>query len=185
MRRPGDGAQLEHRLGTVDHEARMHLDGDLDAVIGGELRVLRPIGRHHFVPLPLENLEIVGRPRAGDPVGPFGVRRIARAAAEIDHHRHAELLRQQDRLPAGFLVVLRALLVGMQRIAVAAQRADAEAVIGQLLLEVVQFARVVEHREFAVGVARIVSGAQFHGIDVVALQFLENVFQRTIATTGG
>src|SRR5208282_4745116 len=48
--RSGDGAQLEHRLRTIDYEAGMHFDGDLHAMIRGELRVLDPIGRDDFVP---------------------------------------------------------------------------------------------------------------------------------------
>src|ERR1700749_3700099 len=40
---PRDGAQFQHCFRTVCHEARMHLDRNLDAVIGGELSVLRPI----------------------------------------------------------------------------------------------------------------------------------------------
>ena len=40
-RRSRDGAQLQHGFRAVDHEPGMHLDGDFDAVIGGELRLLR------------------------------------------------------------------------------------------------------------------------------------------------
>ncbi len=38
-----DGAQLQHRLRAVDDEPGMHFDGDLHAVIFGELAVLGPV----------------------------------------------------------------------------------------------------------------------------------------------
>jgi len=58
----------------------MHFDRDLHAVVGGELRVLNPIGRDYFVPLPVQDLVIVGTSRARDPVGSGGVERIAGAS---------------------------------------------------------------------------------------------------------
>ena len=64
----------------------------------------------------------------------------------------------------------------MQRIAVAAQGADGESVVGEFALEVLQLAFVLQHRELAVGVAGIIAGTEFHGIDVVAFQLLEYVF---------
>ena len=70
---PGDRAQLQHRLRAVDHEPGMHLDGDLHAVIFGELRLLGPVRRRHFVPLPVQDFQILRRPRAGDPVRVLGV----------------------------------------------------------------------------------------------------------------
>ena len=46
----------------------------------------------------------------------------------------------------------------MQRIAVAAQGADGEAVIVELLLEFAQRRGVLEHRELAVRVAEVIAG---------------------------
>src|SRR5277367_5668332 len=76
----GDGAQLEHRLRTVDYESGMHFDRDLHTVIGGKFCMFYPIGRDYFGPLPVENFEVIGRPRAGDPVGSSGMKRIAGTA---------------------------------------------------------------------------------------------------------
>src|SRR4051812_35094661 len=39
---PGNLTKPKHRLRAVDYEPGVHLDGDLDAMIGGELAVLRP-----------------------------------------------------------------------------------------------------------------------------------------------
>ena len=132
---PGDGAQLEHGLRAVDDEAGMHLDGDLHAVVGGEFPVLAPVGSDDFVPLPVEDLEVVGRPRAGDPVGRGRVRGVAGASGEIDDDGDAELFGEQDRFATDFAVFLGARRVGMQRVAVAAERADADAVVFQDLLK--------------------------------------------------
>ena len=55
----GDGAQLQHGFGAVDDEAGMHLDRDLDAVIGGELALLGPVGDDLLLPLPLQDLEVI------------------------------------------------------------------------------------------------------------------------------
>ena len=114
------------RLGTVDHEARMHFDGDLHSVIGGELGALDPIRRDHFVPLPAQHFQIFRRPWAGHPVGIFRGRRIAGASAEIDHHGHAQFFGQQNGLAVHFAVVARVIGIRMQRISVAAQGADGE-----------------------------------------------------------
>ena len=171
-RRAGDGAQLEHGLRAVGHEAGMHFDGDLHAVIGGEFGLLDPVGRHLGFPLPLQDLQVVRRPGAGDPVGPLGFVAIARAAGKIDDHGNAQFLGQADGFAADVLIVLGALLIGVQRIAVAAQRADGEAVIRQLLLEFVQFGLAVQHGQLAVWIARVIACPEFHRIDIDALEFL-------------
>src|SRR5580704_12691810 len=113
-----DGAQPEHRLRAIDYEPRVHFDGDLHAMVSGELRVLGPIGRDDLVPLPVEDLAVVGRPGAGDPVGSSGVRRIAGASGEVDYHRDTQHLGEQDGLAAHLPVLLRAGSIGMQRVAV-------------------------------------------------------------------
>ena len=105
---------------------------------------------------------------------------VARAAAEIHHHRHAQLFGQADGLAADLLVVPGARRIGVQRVAVAAQRADREAVIGELLLEFAELARVGQHGQLAVRIAGVVAGTQLHGIDIQALEFLENVFERQL-----
>src|SRR5439155_13570702 len=114
-----------------------------------------------------------------------GVVGIARTARKVDAHRHAQLLRQQDGLAADLLIVFGNLLVGMQRVAVTAQRTDGEAVVGKLLLEVEQLRYFVQHRELAVRVAGIIARAQFDRIDIDALQFLQNVVERHLRQQGG
>src|SRR5271169_443009 len=131
-----DVAEFEHRLRTIDHEPGMHFDGDLHAVISSELCVVDPIRCDYFAPLPVEDLEVIGRPGAGDPVGSSGRGRIAGASGEVDYHGDAELFGEQDGFAADLPVMLRTGFIRMQRVAVTTQSADAGAVIGQNLLKV-------------------------------------------------
>src|SRR5258706_6797936 len=99
-----DGAEPQHRLGAIDDEARMHFDGDLDAMIFSELRVPGPIRNYFLVPLPCQNIQILRWPWAGHPIRILGLVAIAGASREIDHNRHAELLSEQYGLLAGLLI---------------------------------------------------------------------------------
>jgi hypothetical protein len=121
--------QPQQRLRAVDDEAGMHLDGDLDAVVRRELDALAPVGNDLLLPLPGQQLLEVRRPGSRDPVGVLGVVAVARAAREVNHHRHAQFLRQQNRLAIDFAIAFGDLAHRVQRLAVAAQRADREAVV--------------------------------------------------------
>ena len=70
--------------------------------------------------------------------------------------------------------------IGMQRVAVTTQRADGHSVIGQNFLELSQGVGIFQHRELAVRVARIVSRAEFHGVDLQRRKFLEHRRQRKL-----
>ena len=76
--------------------------------------------------------------------------------------------------------MLRPSLVRMQRVAVTAQGADGDAVIGQNFLKLGEGGGVFEHRELAVRIARIVAGAEFDGIDLERYEFLQNRSQRKL-----
>ncbi len=134
--RTGDAPQLQHRLGAVDDESGMHLDGDLDAVIGREPGALSSSTGDHLRPTASRS---VSRKSGGQgqvtQLGALALGRVAGAAAEVDHHRNAQRLGQQDRLAVHFPVLLGDRRVRVQRVAVAAQRADGEARVVQLLLE--------------------------------------------------
>jgi hypothetical protein len=158
----------------------MHFDGNLYAMVGGKFPMLNPIGRHHLVPLPVEDFEEVGRPWAGDPVGGGRVGRVARTAREIHHHGNAQLFSEQDGLAARLASQLGAGLVGMQRVAVATERADGRAVIGQHLLKLGKGGAVLEHGELAVRIAGIAARAKLHGRDVEGFQFIENGSKRKL-----
>ena len=74
----------------------------------------------------------------------------------------------------------RAIGVGVQRIAVATQRADRKAVVIELFFEAVELDLVVEHRQFAVRIAGIVARTEFHGVHIERREFLKNTFQREV-----
>src|SRR5277367_1531141 len=95
-----DGAQLEHRFWAIHDKSGMHFDGDFHTMVGRKLRVLHPVRRDHFAPLPVQHLQVVGRPRTRHPVGGRRVRRIAGTSGEINHNGDAELFREQDSLSA-------------------------------------------------------------------------------------
>ena len=137
-----------------------------------------PIGRHHFVPLPVQHIQIIRRPGAGDPVGRFGIGAVAGAARKIHHRADAQLFGQQDGLPAGLAMLGRDFLVGMQRIAVAGQRRNGQAGIGDLALEGLEFVRLVQQRQMQMRVAGIIAGAEFHHLDAHGFQLLQHVVQR-------
>ena len=96
---PDDGpngfAQSQERFRVVNHEARMHLEGDFaNATLFCELGCPRPIRENDLVPLVLQDLQEVRGPWAGYPIGGFVSRGAARAAAEINNGVHAQSLSQ-------------------------------------------------------------------------------------------
>ena len=66
----------------------------------------------------------------------------------------------------------------MQRIAVRAERADRKAVVGEFLFEVLEPLSIVQHRQLAMRIARIVAGPELHGSDAHFLQFRNHAVQR-------
>jgi hypothetical protein len=65
----------------------------------------------------------------------------------------------------------------MQRVSVTTQRAHGESAVLDLVLELLQCRRVIEHREFTMRVARIVAGAQFDRANRMALQFGQDIIE--------
>src|SRR5579872_102264 len=72
----------------------------------------------------------------------------------------------------------------MERIPVAAQRADADAVIVNHFPEIGQCRRILEHRNFAMCIAHIISSGEFDGIYMECCEFLENIRQRHLRQQG-
>ena len=60
----------------------------------------------------------------------------------------------------------------------AAQGADREAVVRELLFKINQLVRMLEHRQFAMRIARIIACAEFDRADVERGQFFEDLLQR-------
>src|SRR5882762_7875630 len=57
-----DCPEAAHRLRTINHEPRMHFDGDLDLMLRRKLCPFYPVWCYNFVPLPRQDIEIFGRP---------------------------------------------------------------------------------------------------------------------------
>src|SRR5581483_8245632 len=76
------------------------------------------------------------------------------------------------------------ILVGMQRIPVATQGADAESVIVEEFLEAAQSRTVLDHGKLAMRVADIISGGEFDGMDVQFRQFVEHLIKRELRKQG-
>src|SRR5271156_7200776 len=163
----------------------MHFDSELHTVMLGEFGVLDPIRRDHFVPLPVENLQIFRRPRTGHPIGRSGARRITGATRKVNHHGYPKFFREKDRLAAHRSVLLCARLVRMQGVSVTAQGADLRPMVGKHLLKCGKGAAIVKHRQLAMRISRIISGAKFDSINAQRSELLENVRQRKLTEQRG
>jgi hypothetical protein len=75
--------------------------------------------------------------------------------------------------------------IGVERVAVAAKGADGDAAIGEELLEFSESFGVVEHRQLAMRVAGIIAGAEFDGVDVEGLEFVEDSGERQLGEERG
>src|SRR5665213_940416 len=117
---PRNRAQAQHGFRVVNHEPGMHFDGDFHAVVSREPAVFLPVRRDAPLPLPLEQVEIFGWPRASDPVRIFSLVAVAGTSGEVDHHWDAQACGQFDRAAAYFPMRHANLPVGMERISVAA-----------------------------------------------------------------
>jgi hypothetical protein len=162
----------------------MHFDRNLYTVILRKLSVLLPVGRHLLLPLPFEHVKIFGRPRASYPVGILGCIAITGAAGEIDDHGNPELGGQFYGVFAGVAVALAGSGDRVQRIAMAAEGTDRKAVVLQLLLKLFQFTLALEHRQLAVRIAGVVTGAQFNRVDVERLELLDDFIKGELRKQG-
>ena len=125
----GGGAQAQHRGGVVDDEARVRLDRDADAVRAGERGRLGPVREHALLPLPVERLRELGRPRARDPARVERALRLAGAPRERDHRLDPELGGEPDGV-AEVAVGRAAISARGGRVAVARERRELEPALG-------------------------------------------------------
>ncbi len=108
----------------------MHLEGDLDAVLGGEALHRLPVGDSDFVPLVIEHLQKFRRPGAGDPVGRAVARRAGGHAGEAIDDGHAQRLGQAHSVAQFHVSLLGHSRVGMQGVVVDAEGAEQQAAGG-------------------------------------------------------
>ncbi len=121
----------------------MHLDRDIDLVIGGQSRDLTPVVDGPL-PLVLERGGVFGWPRGRDPVWHLVVRPAGRESREAGDGPDLELGGQSDRLAEFGVGLLGPLVVGMERIVVGRERADPHVVLFEQIAECRLFALVVE-----------------------------------------
>src|ERR1019366_8931146 len=104
-------------------------------MVRGELAVLLPIWSDLCIPLPFQEFQIFGRPGARHPVRIARGVAVARTSGEVDYDGHAESRGQFNGPAADVSMRFRHRGIGMQRVAVTAQRADREAQVVELLPE--------------------------------------------------
>ncbi len=176
-----DVTQPQHRFGVVDDEVGVHLDGDTDARLLAHAGRLLPVREDALVPLPVEHLQVLGRPRRGDPVRLLRGRIPAWTPAEGDHLLDTEAAREVDGLLEDPVMIRRDLLVGMKRIPVAGEGADEEPAIVDRLLERLDLRVALEQlRRVAMGVARVGSRADLDGREPQLLQVVERLLERLV-----
>ena len=171
-------AQAQCGLDVVHQEIRVRLERDADAVLAREHGRLAPVRNGLLVPLPFQHLQHLRWPRRGDPVGNACAVAIAGAAGERHHHRHFQALGQAHGLAEHLVVALCGRLVGMQRIAVAGQRADDQAAIIDAGAEVACLvARCQQAVDIDMVCARKRAGAQFDRVQSRRLHAVEDLVQ--------
>ena len=175
-------AQLEQRLGVIDAEAGVKLKSYLiDAVSLCERDKVFPIGNEHLVPLPLEDLAEVIRPRADDPVGVFCALVVAGAAGEGVYLMQAELLGEQNGVSDGLVILRSKLLVGVDGVAVARKGAYLHAVFGNERLELLELMLIGEQGlGVGMGVTGVAAAAYLDHLDAEGFEIFKGFLKREV-----
>src|SRR5882762_1374140 len=114
---------------------RVHFERKtFDAVIARVFGCILPVRDDFFFPLPVLHLSVLGRPTVGDPVGLRVLRRGTRAARKTDDDFHIEHFREKDGVAEGIDIFLGMLGIGMNGVAVATERGDANSSVFKLFL---------------------------------------------------
>src|SRR5204863_6997201 len=97
-----------------------------------------------LLPLPLESRTVLGRPAISNPIGILVGWIAAGATGETNDHLHIQLLSKQHRSAKSFCVAVGDSLVGINRVAMAAQRRDLDVVVVKLFSPRLQLGVVSE-----------------------------------------
>ena len=170
-------------VGVVDTEALVHLQSNLiDTVRFGKGHKVLPIGNQHFVPLPVQNFQILRGPCAHHPVGVLALGAVAGTAGETVDLMQAQLFSHQNRVVHIVVKLLGHLLVGMDGIAMAAEGADFQAGILDSLHKLLEFRLIVEqHLGIAVIFAGITTTADLHHLGAKRFKIGQSLRQRGLA----
>ena len=117
--RPYRIAQTKQRFGIINAEAGVHFERNLlHAVLFCEFHGVFPIGNQHLVPLIVQNIEVFRRPRAGYPVGLFGIGISAGATGEGYDTFNADLSGENASRLEVLLECFRDFFIGMNAVSV-------------------------------------------------------------------
>ena len=124
--------QLKQRFGVVHAEAGVHFECNVIYTVRlCKCACFLPIRNQNLIPLPIQDLEEVIRPGAGDPVGVLGTGCITGAAREGNDRVNPHLFCQQHCLAEILIIGCSDFGIGMHGIAVYCQRANADVVFCQ------------------------------------------------------
>ena len=165
----------------------MHFESDLiDAVFCGIFGFFLPIRDKHVVPLIIEDMEKILRPRAGDPVGCFIFGRTAGAAREGDDHRDFEFVGKHAGAFEIFMEFSGDFFIGMDGVAVCGQSGNLDIVFLKEILKGLQFALIGEKLlAVAMALAGKSAGTDFDSFDAQAFDIGKHIFKRTVIKRNG
>src|SRR3990172_2212669 len=92
--RTGSLPHTQEGLYIIEQHARVNLYADFDVVLLSVAGSGAPVGDSHLVPLVIENLEEVGRPGAGEPIGDGVGGRASRQPRHGIDYRYTQHLSQ-------------------------------------------------------------------------------------------
>src|SRR5882762_2685677 len=154
----------------------MHFEREaLDPVLARIFRSILPVRNYFFFPLPVLHLGIFGGPAVSDPVRLGILGSAARAARKTDDDFHVEHFREKDGLAKGVYVFLGMLGIGMNGIAVATERGDANPFFLKPFLPSLGLAAVGdEFIERTMMIVRIAARADLHGLKAQRADLVEH-----------
>lgn len=128
--------ELHKGFGIIDAEAGVHFESDLiNAVLCGIFGLFLPIRDEHVVPLVIEDMEKILRPRASDPVRSLIFGRTTGAAGESNDHRNFEFVCENAGTFEIFMEFCSDLFIGMDGVAMGRKCRNFDIVLFKEILE--------------------------------------------------
>ena len=172
----GGLAELHEGARIIDHEVRVHLQGEaLDAVLAGELRGIPPVRNDLLFPLPILHLGIFGRPAIGDPIRLGILWSSARAAGKADDDSYIENFGEANGLVERIDVSLGMLGIRMDGVPMTTESSDVNSPVFKLFQPSFGLTPVVDEVvQGAVGIVRIASRADLHGFQAQGADLVQH-----------
>ena len=138
-----------------------------------------PVWNQHLVPLPIEDLKVIVRPRTSNPVRILRALMVSGTAGKGDYGIDTYFFREQDRVAEIRIVFGCDFFIGMHRVAVSGERGDLKPVFIYRRLEFVKLLFVRKQlRGVAVSLSGIASGAYFHSLHPKGFETRESFVKR-------